>query len=108
MAIRSAWWMREQATGRTGGESRYLNATTHHLHPHQSWPNQGSNGLAFKELERFLRENPGTHCSVYKLSYSYDASKKRAKWGRDRQARSSVELEALLLEQVRHLYLMIK
>lgn len=100
MAIRSAWWMREPATGRTGSGSKYLNSKTHYLHPYQSWPNQGSNGLAFKELERYLRENPGSYCSVSKLFYSYDAGKERAKWSRDRKAKSSVELETLLLEQV--------
>lgn len=107
MAIRSAWWMREPATRQMEGGSRRSSSTTHHLRPHQKWPSQGSNGLAFKELDRYLRENPGTYCSVHKISYSYDAAKSRAKWGLDKKAKSSVELEEMLLEQVGYLVLIL-
>lgn len=99
MAIRSAWWMREPATPRAESGSRQSNSTSHHLQPHQNWPNRGSNGLAFKQLEQYLRENPGTYCSVHQLYYSYYTGKIRAVWGRDRKAKSSLELETLLLER---------
>ena len=105
MAIRSAWWMRESTTGRTDGRSGHPTSSTAllNLKPHQKWPDQGSTGLAFKELERYLGENPGTHCSVHKLPYGHDVSTNRVKWGLERKATSSVELEILLLEQVSYL-----
>ena len=108
MAIRSAWWMRDPTNDRVDGGNRYAGSTTHHLHPHQRWPNQGNNGLAFKELERFLRDHPGTYCSIYNLSYSYDAGQNRAKWGRNRKAKCSVELGKMLLEKVSYLYSILR
>lgn len=106
MAIRSAWWMREPATARTdGGSGRSSSMALLNLKPHQKWPERGSNGLAFKELERYLRENPGSHCSVHKLPYGHDAAADRAKWGLERKAISCIELELLLLEQVSYLFM---
>ena len=105
MAIRSAWWMREPVAAQLDRASRRASSTTHHLHPYQKWPKQAPDGLSFNELERYLHENAGTYCSIYKLSYSYDAGGKRAKWGRNRNAKSTDELHVFLLEQASHLML---
>ena len=89
------------------GQSGAPSSTALNLKPYLKWPDRGSNGLAFKELERYLRENPGTHCSVHKLLYGHDAGGNRVKWGRERKAISAVELEVLLLEQVSYLVTII-
>ncbi|KAM0802622.1 hypothetical protein BDR22DRAFT_971259 [Usnea florida] len=108
MAIRSAWWMREPVTTQLDRASRRASSTTHNLHPYRKWPSQAPDGLSFNELERYLHEHPGTHCSIYKLSYSYDAGGNRAKWGRNRKAKSTDELNVFLTEQASHLLLIQK
>lgn len=102
MAIRSAWWMRDPVAPALppGGIGSTTPSVTS-LKPHQHWPHQGPDGLAFKELERQLRENPGTHCSVEKLYYADDPGRKGANFGRPQRIDSSQVLERVLLDQVR-------
>ena len=68
--------------------------------PYQSWPKHSSEGLAFKELDKYLRENPGDRCRVHRLFYGDDPLKKRPNFGLGRKALSCVELQKLLLEEV--------
>ena len=83
----------------------HVGATTigHHTlpwKPYQNWPIHSSEGLAFKELDRYLRENPGDKCRVHRLHYSDDLVKKRSNFGLGKKAVSSMELQKILLEEV--------
>lgn len=99
MAIRSAWWMRDpkQANTHVGPTNGSHRAP---WKPYQDWPNHSSEGLAFKELDKYLRENPGDKCRVHKLYYSDDPIKKRSNFGLGTKAVSGMELQRLLLEEV--------
>ena len=92
--------MRELPAQSEVSRIRNINRPAHRLKPHQNWPEQPPDGLAFKELERQLKENPGYSCKLNKLFYSDDPGGRKANFGKEREAISSVELERLLLEQV--------
>ncbi|KAL8796588.1 MAG: hypothetical protein Q9182_007333 [Xanthomendoza sp. 2 TL-2023] len=100
MAIRSAWWMREAISPALlpGGNNHTNHPPVVSREPHQQWPHQSPDGLAFKELERQLRENPGTHCSLEKLYYAGDPVRKGANFGPARKVESSAELKRVLLD----------
>ncbi|KAL8806857.1 MAG: hypothetical protein Q9200_004894 [Gallowayella weberi] len=102
MAIRSAWWMREAiAPALLPGVNNHKNPPVVSLEPHQQWPHQSPDGLAFKELERQLRENPGTHCSLEKLYYADDPVRRGTNFGPARKVECSAELKRVLLDQHR-------
>lgn len=80
------------------GRIRNIGRSRHQWKPHQKWPNQSSDGLAFKELEGHLRENPSKHCCVHRLFYSDDLAKGGLRFDHERRAVSSVDLQRLLQE----------
>lgn len=101
MAIRSAWWMRDPRSANThAGATTNVGNHRKPWSPYQNWPKHSSEGLAFKELDKYLRENPGDRCRVHRLYYSDDLVKKRANFGLGKKAVSCMELQRLLLEEV--------
>ena len=92
--------MREPTGRGLVAETRNINRSANTAKPHQNWPKQTSDGLAFKELERQLRENPGINCKIFKLHYGDKPGERKANFGMQREVKSSMELEQLLLEQV--------
>lgn len=100
MAVRTAWWMPQQASSLRRRHQPPSSAAVRE--PWEDWPaSLPSSGLGFHHLDTYLDSHLDDECDVVKYTGNEGTAGKDPLWTRVRDLRSPDELFAALHEPVR-------